>query len=70
MVYLMDPCIHILQNEEDYVIFIQLGVRQLSITKKDQSRRMKKSINEPDCLLFDSEIRISPSGVILNRILS
>ena len=40
------------------------------ITKKDQSKRMKKSINEPDCLLFDSEIRISPSGVILNRILS
>lgn len=58
-----------LPNEKDHVIFIQLGVRQLCITK-DQGRTMKKSINESDCLLFESEIRMRPSGVILNRILS
>lgn len=59
-----------LTNEKDHVIFIQLGVSQLCITKKDQVRRMKKSINEPDCLLFESEIRMRPSGVTLNRIFS
>lgn len=48
--------------KEDHVIFIRLRVRQLCITTREQSRRMKVSMNESDGVFFDSEKRIDPNG--------
>lgn len=59
-------CITYIQGESWWLIFIQLRARQLCITTREQSRRMKASMNEsegwlrdmywPECCDTDSNI--------------